>query len=321
MGEQDGTNVGFISVVTPAYHEMKNLPLLYERLKTVLDKLPYDWEWVIVDDHSADDTFSVIESLAAQDRRVRGIRLARNSGAHIALTCALHAARGDCAITLASDLQDPPETIPLLLDKWHAGNKVVWAARSQRLGESVQRIQTSKLYYWMMRHVAGLKKMPPMGADFFLADKDVLVAFRRFREGNASIMALITWMGFRQTSIDYTKQARVHGESGWTLRKKLKLFVDSITGFSYMPVRFMSYLGIGIALLGFLYAAVVILNAIFGSPPQGWTTLLVVVLVLGGVQMVMMGVLGEYLWRALDEARHRPLYLVEVTTKPYPIER
>ncbi len=310
-----GTGAGFISVVTPAYNEMKNLPLLYERIRCVLDTLPYDWEWVIVDDHSADDTFSVIEGLAAQDSRVRGIRLARNSGAHIALTCSLHAARGDCAIALASDLQDPPETIPLLLDEWHAGNKVVWAARSRRLGESAQRLLTSRIYYWLMRHVVGLKDIPPMGADFFLLDQDVLAAFRKFHDGNVSILALITWMGFRQTYISYTKQARAHGESGWTMKKKLKLFVDSVVGFSYVPVRLMSYLGIGIAYLGLTYAFFVIVNALFGNPPQGWTTLLVVILVIGGVQMVMMGVLGEYLWRALDEARDRPLYLVEAMTK------
>lgn len=306
--------VGLISVVTPAYNEMKNLPLLYERLQIVLDALPYHWEWVIIDDHSADDTFAVINRLAALDYRVRGIRLARNSGSHIALTCGLHAARGKCAIALASDLQDPPETIPLLLHEWHSGNQVVWAARSQRLGESAQRQRTSNFYYWLMRHVVGLKQMPPMGADFFLLDQGVLLAFRQFREGNVSILALITWMGFRQTFITYTKQARNHGKSGWTLKKKLKLFIDSITGFSYFPIRFMSYLGTGVALLGFLYAIFLIFNGLFGNPPQGWTTILVVILVIGGLQMLMMGVLGEYLWRALDESRRRPLYLVEAVT-------
>ena len=314
-GPLDGpVRVGFLSIVTPAYHEQRNLPLLYERLRAVLKPLPYDWEWVIVDDHSRDDSFAVIAGLAAQDKRVRGIRLARNSGAHIALTCALHAARGDCAIALAADLQDPPETIPLLLAEWQAGHQVVWAARSQRLGESAQRLRTSRLYYWLMRHVVGLKEIPPLGADFFLLDRKVLAAFRQFREANVSILALITWMGFRQTSISYTKQARAHGESGWTLRKKLKLFVDSVTGFSYVPVRFMSYLGMGLALLGFLYALVVVINALLGTPPLGWSTLTVIVLIIGGVQMVMMGVLGEYLWRALDQARNRPLYLVEGMT-------
>ncbi|MDS4068162.1 MAG: glycosyltransferase family 2 protein [Candidatus Competibacter sp.] len=304
----------FISIVTPAFNEVNNLPLLYERLKAVLVEIPCDWEWVIVDDHSADATFAVINRLAAGDNRIRGLRLARNSGAHIALTCALHAARGECAIALASDLQDPPETIPRLLEEWQAGHHVVWAARSQRLGESAQRLRMSRIYYWLMRHVVGLKEIPPMGADFFLLDREVLAAFRQFREGNVSILALITWMGFRQTFISYTKQARASGESGWTLKKKLKLLVDSVTGFSYVPIRFMSYLGIGIAFLGFIYAIVVIFNALFGSPTQGWSALMVVLLVIGGVQMMMLGILGEYLWRALDETRRRPLYLVEDTT-------
>ena len=160
-----------------------------------------------------------------------------------------------------------------------------------------------------------------MGADFFLVDQDVLKAFRRFREGNASILALITWMGYSQTFISYTKQPRAAGESGWTLKKKLKLFVDSVTGFSYFPIRLMSYVGVTVALLGFLYAIFLIFNALFGSPVAGWTTLLVVVLILGGVQMLMMGVMGEYLWRALDEARHRPLYLVEEMTEGQVVER
>ena len=304
-----------VSVVTPAYQEAKSLPELYQRLSNIFDKEGVSWEWVIIDDHSRDDTFSVISDLAARDARVRGIRLARNAGSHMALTCALYQARGKCAIALAADLQDPPETIPELLAEWRAGAQVVWAARAKREGESATKVGMARIYYWLMRNIVGFIEMPAEGADFFLLDNRVLDAFRQFRESNVSILALITWMGFRQTVIPYTKQARRHGESGWTLRKKLKLLVDSITAFSYIPIRLMSYVGFAVAFGGFAYALFVIFNALTGTPPAGWTTLIVIVLVIGGIQMMMMGVLGEYLWRTLDESRHRPRFIVEATTE------
>ncbi len=303
-----------LSVVTAAYREAENLPELYQRLCGVLDPLGVDWEWIIVDDHSPDATFGVIHDLAARDARVRGIRLARNSGSHLALSCGLHAARGECAVALAADLQDPPEVVPQLLDEWRAGAHVVWAARGRREGETAVTKGLARVYYWLMRNLVGLDSMPAMGADFLLLDRRVLDAFRDFRETNVSLLALITWMGFRQTSITYVKQARLHGESGWTLKKKLKLLVDSVTAFSYTPIRFMSYLGFSVAMIGFLYATSVIINAIVGNPVAGWTSLIVIVLILGGIQMLMMGVLGEYLWRALDETRRRPRFIVEETT-------
>lgn len=303
-----------VSIVTPAFNEADNLPVLYERLCRTLESLDVDWEWVVVDDHSQDATFAVIGKLAEQDQRVKGVRFARNFGAHAALTCGLHQAAGDCVVALAGDLQDPPETIPDLLAQWHAGAQVVWAVRGQRKGESAATIGSARLYYWLMRNVVGMKELPATGADFFLLDGKVAAAFARFNEANVSILALITWMGFRQESIVYDKEARLHGRSGWSVGKKLKLVVDSVTSFSYLPIRFMSYLGFLVAVMGFIYAGVVILNALAGNPVQGWSSLIVVVLLIGGVQMVMMGVLGEYLWRALDEARRRPRYIVEAAT-------
>ena len=303
-----------ISIVTPAYNEAANLPPLYERICTTMEALGHDWEWIVVDDHSADTTFAVVSRLAERDRRVRGLRFARNFGAHTAATCGLHEARGDCVTVLAADLQDPPEVIPQLLAQWQEGAKVVWAARGVREGEKATTIGFSRVYYWLMRNLVDMKEMPPTGADFFLLDRAVVDTFCRFGESNASILALITWMGFRQATITYDKAARVHGRSGWSLKKKLKLVVDSVTSFSYVPIRFMSYLGIAVAFAGFAYASLVILNFLRGAPVQGWSSLMVAVLVVGGLQMVMMGVLGEYLWRALDESRRRPRYIIEATT-------
>jgi polyisoprenyl-phosphate glycosyltransferase len=303
-----------LSIVTPAFNEAENLPVFYDRLCRIMQSIDVQWEWVVVDDHSHDATFDYISGVAQRDSRVRGIRLARNSGAHTALACGLHNARGTCVAALAADLQDPPEFIPALLAEWKNGAQVVWAARHSRKGETAATIGSSRLYHWLMRNVVGMKEMPAMGADFFLLDRKVVDTFSTFGEANVSILGLITWLGFRQVIISYDKEPRLHGRSGWDLKKKLKLVVDSVTSFSYLPIRFMSYLGFFVAFLGFVYAGVVIVNAIEGSPAQGWSSLMVIVLVLGGLQMLMMGILGEYLWRALDEARRRPRYIIEATT-------
>jgi polyisoprenyl-phosphate glycosyltransferase len=318
MNEQlqktDAERKVFLSIVTAAYNEQDNLPVLYERIKRAADNLGVDWEWVVIDDHSADDTFQVIDEISKHDLRVHGTRLARNSGAHIALTCALHRAKGDCVVALAADLQDPPETIPELYLEWLEGAQVVWAVRGKREGESKTKVGMANLYYLIMRKVVGFKEMPATGADFFLLDRRVVDSFCQCMENNVSILALITWMGFKQSYISYTKQARLHGDSGWTLNKKLKLVVDSITSFSYSPVRFMSYFGFIVAMSGFTYATFLVYNALTGDPLQGWTTLIVIILLLGGLQMLMMGVLGEYLWRTLDESRRRPRFIIEQTT-------
>ena len=314
MKSVDKKNCSLLSYVTPAYNEQENLPALYERILSVTQESDIDWEWVIVDDHSGDHTYQIIQELAAKDKRVRGIRLARNSGSHTALSCGLHRALGDCAIIIAADLQDPPETTPTLLEKWERGAQVVWAIRQGREGEKASKIGFANLYYWIMRKFVGIADMPATGADFFLLDRRVLDAFRQFRETNTSIMALITWMGFKQDSIYYAKQARLHGTSGWSLRKKLKLVVDSVTSFTYHPIRLMSYLGFLVASGGFLFALYIIIDYITGNPAQGWPSLMVAILILGGIQMMMMGVLGEYLWRSLDEARRRPRFIIEDET-------
>jgi len=288
--------------------------VFYSRLCESLQSVDLDWEWIVVDDHSSDATFGVISSISDHDPRVKAVRFARNFGSHTAISYGLHHAKGDCAIVLAADLQDPPETIPELLDQWREGAQVVWAARGRREGEKKSTIFFSRLYYSLMRRVVGIREMPATGADFFLIDRRVIDAFVQFNESNVSVMALITWMGFRQATITYDKQVRLHGHSGWSLEKKLKLLVDSITSFTYLPIRIMSYFGFIVALGGFLFAGMIIAERLSGNPAPGWASLMVVVLVIGGIQMLMMGVLGEYLWRALDESRRRPRFVIEATT-------
>jgi hypothetical protein len=220
---------------------------------------------------------------------------------------------------LAADLQDPPETVLEMLAKWRRGAQVVWAVRARRDGEARSTIAFARIYYWVMRYVVGLREMPTTGADFFLLDRRVLDSFRQFNETNASMLALITWMGFRQESIEYTKQARLHGVSGWNFSKRMKLVIDSVTAFSYVPIRLMAWIGFVVAVLGFCYAGFISWHAVSGKPVEGWSSLMVVVLVLGGLQMLIMSVLGEYLWRALDEARRRPRYMIEDMTDWPPV--
>ena len=297
-----------ISILTPAFNEAANLPRLYERLIETMRAVGGDWEWVIVDDHSHDQTFAVIEALALRDARVRGFRLARNSGSHVAITCGLHQVEGDAAVMMAADLQDPPETLPSMIARWRQGAQVVWATRRVQPGDRSHK-GFAALYYWMMRRLVGMKEMPARGADFFLVDRVVLEAFRRFPERNVSVLALITWLGFRQEFVEYDKQPRSAGQSGWTLTRKIKLVVDSIASFSDFPIRLCSYLGL--ALVAASVALLIFALALLPQLGGGVLFLLFLIVGLAGLQLLAVGVVGEYVWRALEESRRRPAYLIE----------
>jgi glycosyltransferase involved in cell wall biosynthesis len=300
------------SIVVAAFNEEGNIPLLYGRLAAL------DWpglglvpEFVFVDDHSRDGTQAILTSLAAADPRVKVLRFSRNFGSHKAYTAGLELCSGCAAVILAADLQDPPEFIPELIGKWRTGSKIVWAVRGKREGESPATKVLSRCYYFLMRRFSDVPP-PVQGADFLLVDALVLAELRRTPEKHTSLLSLIQWMGFDQTEITYTKASRHSGRSSWTLRKKIKLAVDSFVSFSYAPVRLASASGIVFALSGFVYAAVIAVRAIvLGSPVQGWSSMMCVLLIVSGVQLVMLGILGEYLWRTFDEARGRPRYIIE----------
>jgi polyisoprenyl-phosphate glycosyltransferase len=318
-GAKAATSLMRLSIITPAFNEAENLEVMYARLSAAVAAAGLDWEWVVVDDHSRDATFDVLRRLAIRDPRVRGLRLSRNSGSHTAIACGLHHVTGDAAVVLAGDLQDPPETLASMLAEWRAGAQVVWAVRRERAGESMPTLGFSRIYYFIMRHVVGMREMPATGADFFLADRIVIDAFRRFPERHVSVLALVTWMGFRQAFIGYDKQRRHAGQSGWTLAKKVKLVVDSITGFTDVPIRLCSYVGALLILAGVLTG----LASLLFLPALGAGLMLVLAIVIGlaGVQLLALGVVGEYVWRALDEARRRPPYLIEAIagTVPQPV--
>ncbi len=299
-----------ISIVTPAFNERSNLPMLYERLTEVLRQV--DWEWIIVDDHSRDDTLAVIQRLVALDPRIKGIRLARNSGSHLAITCGLQHSSGDAAALVVSDLQDPPELVLEMLDRWRIGVQVVWAVRRQQPGEK-HHTWFASIYYWVMRRLVGMTDMPATGADFFLIDRVVIDAFLAAADRHVSVFALLMWLGFRREFIEYDKQPRTRGHSGWTLAKKLKLVVDSVVGFSDFPMWWFIYGG-GAAVVLSILPAVLALVAYSGF---GSALLLVMALVIGlfGLQLIALGILGQYVWRGMDEARKRPLYSIESVVK------
>ncbi len=309
-----------ISIITAFLNEETNLPAFRAEVIQVLRRLPAAWEYevVLVDDHSTDAGPVLARGWHAEDTHVRYLRLARNCGSHAAFSAGLRVCTGDCAVLLAADLQDPPELVPTLIEHWQQGNDVVWAARSQREGQSWSARLYSGLYYCLMRRI-GLD-MPKQGADFLLLDRKVIDAYNAVPEKNTSFLALILWLGFRQTSIPYTKRARRHGTTKWSLSRKLKLLIDSLVSFSYAPIRLATAAGLGIAALGMVYALVVLANAALGNPVQGWSSLMIVVLLLGGFQLVMLGILGEYLWRTFDEARGRPRYVLEAHLPPRALE-
>jgi len=300
-----------ISIITPAFNEADNLKSLHARIVDTMTKLGVKWEWIVVDDHSRDETFAVLQQLSAGDSRVRGVRLARNSGSHVAIACGMHLAAGDAVVMMAADLQDPPETIGAMLDRWSRGAQVVWAVRRSRPGDR-SHAGFAAIYYWIVRTVVGLRDMPARGADFFLADRRVVDAFRAFPERTTSVFNQLTWIGFRQEYVEYDKQPRAAGASGWTLARKIRLVIDSVTAFSNAPLRWCAYIGAGMLAL----AVALTVAGVALLPELGGGILLVLAVLFGvsGVQMLALAAVGEYVWSALAEARRRPQYVIEAST-------
>lgn len=301
-----------VSILTAFYNEATNLPLLRKRLERVATALAdrFDFEFVLIDDHSSDASAELAREWAASDARVHYLRLAHNSGSHPAYTAGLHHARGDCAVLLAADLQDPPETVPELLEQWGLGHDVVWATRAARPGTPWHTRAAAAVYYAVMRRCA-LPNMPRRGADFLLLDRRVIDAVRTVHERHTSLLGLVLWLGFRQTSIEYVKQPRHSGVTKWTVGRKLKLFADSLLSFSALPVRCI-----------WMFAAVVLSGAVAGAGTAsmrwalglevpGWVWVLLAVLGIGGLQLGAMGLACEYLWRTYDAARGRPTFVIE----------
>lgn len=301
-----------LSIIIPVYNEEQGLASLFERLGTFIQTLSgTSVEVVFVDDHSADRSPALLASACRANSSYRFLRLSSNRGSHIAISAGLENCRGRCAVFLAADLQDPPELIPQMLTKWREGYHVIWAVRDERPGISWFEKTMARSFYTLFNRLAQVS-LPPSGSDFALLDRAVLDAVRKSAGATPFLMGEIAQVGFRQTSIGYVKEERKFGETKWNLRKRLKLFADAFVSFSYFPLRAMSTVGMIASVIGFGYAAFVAgLRLTVGTPIEGWASLMVVVLVLGGFQMIMLGVLGEYLWRTLEQARRRPRYFIE----------
>lgn len=303
------------SIIIPIYYNEKNLPHTIPRLQQIQSLVPnYDLEFVFVDDGSKDRSYQLLVDAKQRDPRIKVIKLSRNFGSMAAVQAGLEYAKGDCVGIISADLQDPPELFVDMINKWENGIKVIMATRSDREESLTQKV-FSNSYYFLMDRLA-LNGYPKGGFDFVLIDKQVVGELNCIKEKNTNIMSLIFWLGYSQESVAYVRRKREHGKSRWTLSKKIKLFVDSFVSFSYSPIRFMSIVGIFTAALSFLYGVFVILNAIFGyTPLQGWTTIIALITFLLGLIMVMLGIIGEYLWRILDESRKRPPYVIDEVLK------
>lgn len=303
-----------VAIVVPVFNERQNLPAFHAAVSDVIASIPdYDWQFVFVDDGSRDGSFEALAQLRERDDRVHALRFPRNFGSHVAIAAGIDYCRGDAAIVMAADLQDPPPLIREFTARWREGYDVVWGARTGR-DESALRSFGMSLFYRMVRRFA-IPSYPAGGTgSFCLISAPVIAAFRQCEERNRLTFGLVAWSGFRSTEVPYHRPRRLIGSSSWTLRKMVKAATDTFISFSSLPIRTISILGLLVSALSFLFGVYVFINQIFfGTRVQGWSSVMLVVLVLGGVQLLMIGVLGEYLQRILDEARGRPLYVIERT--------
>jgi dolichol-phosphate mannosyltransferase len=298
------------SIVAPCYNEEGNLPELYRRIKEVMDKTQESWELVLINDGSADRTPELMRQLHAQDERVHYIDFARNFGHQVAVTAGMDYAQGQAVILIDSDLQDPPELILEMIQKWQEGYQVVYAVRSERKGETWFKLFTAKLFYRLIYRITDVN-IPLDTGDFRLMDRQVVDTMKKMRERHRFIRGMTSWVGFKQTGVTYIRSERFAGKTGYPLRKMVKFASDAITGFSYFPLQLATYLGFIIAALSGLGMVAVIIARLFGNQAFfGQATTLVMVLFLGGVQLISLGIIGEYLGRIYDEVRGRPLYVV-----------
>ncbi len=298
------------SVVAPCYNEEGNLPELYRRVKEVMDQTDEPWELVLINDGSADRTAEIMHELHVQDDRVHFIDFARNFGHQIAVTAGVDYAQGDAVVMIDSDLQDPPELVLEMIQKWREGYKVVYAVREERKGESWFKLFTAKLFYRLIYRITDVD-IPLDTGDFRLMDRKVVDAMKQMKERHRFIRGMTSWVGFNQTGVYYTREERFAGETKYPLRKMVKFASDAITGFSFFPLQLATYLGFIIAAFSGLGVIGVVIARLFGNQAFfGQATTLVMVLFLGGVQLISLGIIGEYLGRIYDEVKGRPMYVV-----------
>jgi polyisoprenyl-phosphate glycosyltransferase len=303
----EARRLDLLSVVAPVYNEEALVEQFYARVTAALDGLAF--ELVLVDDGSSDSTPIVLDSLSENDPRVRVVYLSRNFGHQTALTAGLDHARGDAVVMLDADLQDPPELIPRMLDHWRAGCDVVYAVREQREGESRFKLGTARWFYRVFDKLAQVELQHNSG-DFRLLDRRALDALLLMRERNRFLRGMTVWVGYTQAAVPYRRDPRYAGETKYTLGKMLRFSLDAISSFSHRPLQLATLLGFMISTLAFIAIPVVVVLRILGSYLPGFSALTIVVLLLGGIELIAIGIIGEYVGRIYDEVKGRPLYLV-----------
>ncbi|MBW8269190.1 glycosyltransferase family 2 protein [Caldovatus aquaticus] len=302
-----------LSVVVPAYNEEAVLDAFHARLAAAMDRIGLPWEVVYVNDGSRDGTLARLLALRAADPRVALVNLSRNFGKEIALTAGLdHAAATDAVVVIDADLQDPPEVIPELVAAWREGYDVVYAQRTARHGEGWFKRLTAAAFYRLMQHVGGRVELPKDTGDFRLMSRRAVDALLRLREQHRFMKGLFAWIGFPSRAVRYERHPRAAGTSKWNYWRLWNLSLEGITSFTVAPLKIATYLGLATSVIALLYGLqVVVKTVLFGNPVAGYPSLMTVVLFLGGVQLMTLGIIGEYLGRVFNEAKQRPLYIVE----------
>lgn len=298
------------SIVVPIWNEEEVIPELYRRIVGIMDATNATWELICIDDGSRDRSFELLLDLHAKDPRVKVLHFSRNFGHQIAITAGTDFADGDAVIVMDADLQDPPEVLTRMIEKWREGYEVVYAVRSSRQGETYFKLWTASLFYRLLQRITDIH-IPLDAGDFRLMDRRVVLTMRRLREQHRFMRGLSSWVGFRQIPIEYERAERYAGETKYPLRKMVRLATSAITGFSHVPLQLATYLGFILATISLIGILITIILRLSGNNFfLGQATTLVSVLFLGGVQLIVLGIIGEYLGRIYDEVKQRPLYIV-----------
>ncbi|WP_036646150.1 glycosyltransferase family 2 protein [Paenibacillus pini] len=310
------------SVIIPVYNEEEVITETYWRIKSVMEITGESYELIFVNDGSRDQTVNLIRSVGASDPSIHIIDLSRNFGHQIAITAGMDYASGDAVIVIDADLQDPPELILDMIAKWKEGYDVVYAQRLERKGESFFKRKTASLFYRILKHMTDID-IPIDTGDFRLLDRKVCNELKRLPENNRYVRGLVSWVGFKQTAIQYVREGRFAGETKYPLKKMIKLSMDGITSFSTKPLKVAGIMGMIISIVGFVYLVFVLFERLFTDAAlPGWSSLIAFQLFFGGCMLMFMGIIGEYLGRIYDEVKHRPLYIVnEVYSKEEPMRR
>lgn len=298
------------SIIIPAYNEEAVVHETYRRLTRVMESVGEPYELLFVNDGSRDRTAEIIEGLATTDRSVKQLDFSRNFGHQIAITAGMDYARGDAVVVIDADLQDPPELIPLMIGRWKEGYEVVYARRTGRKGETLFKKWTASLFYRVLRALTEVD-VPLDTGDFRLMDRKVCDAMLGVREKNRFVRGLVSWVGFRQTAIEYVREERFAGETKYPLKKMLRFAMDGIASFSHKPLKLATYLGFVISFASFVYLVISLGQRLFtASTVAGWTSLVACLMLLNGVILIILGILGEYVGRIYDETKNRPLYIL-----------